>query len=106
MNPERLEVWLARIPWGHSQDLRPCIVVEAEENGFWSVACVSSALDLYDINRHFLLDKPLPDFKATGLHRTSYVSDEPIHELSRADFHKRLGRLEGELARDFDRWIV
>ena len=73
-----LDVVLAKVRVGESDDYRPCIVVSTEPARFVTLALCSSQLDLYRAGVDFLIRDYDPDFAATGLKRTSYVIDRPF----------------------------
>jgi hypothetical protein len=72
-----------------------------EKDGWVKAAPLSAALDLYRPGAHLLLRTDELEFKATGLRRTCYVNGDEIHDLGVTSLLKRLGRLEGSLARGF-----
>ena len=99
-----LDVVLAKVRIGESDDYRPCIVVAAEAAPFVTLALCSSQLDLYRPGVDFLIRGDDPDFAATGLARTSYVIDRPLVRVEAKTARKTYGRLEGALAEDFKEW--
>ncbi len=105
MIPEPLEIYQARARWGHSTDPRPCIVLDPPVGDTVTVALISSEMDLYSPSMHFRMDKEHPDFAASGLNKTCYVAGDMIREIKIANLLRRRGRLEGELAAAFRRWI-
>lgn len=106
MTPQRGEIYLVRARWSDSSDFRPCVIVRVESDGrIVVVSLISAAMDLYNRQWHFYISKLHPDFKATGLRKDSYCSGEELPHISVNLLGKRLGRLEGELARAFDAWI-
>ena len=68
------------------------------------IVLVSSS-ELYRPGLHFLIPKEHPNFPATGLTKTSFVLGGQIRDLPIEELDERLGRLEGELAKEFDKWI-
>lgn len=102
--PQPLEIYLARVTWGRCRDIRPVVLCAGEKDGLVKAAPLSAALDLYRPGAHFLLRLDEQDFKATGLHRTCYVNGDEIHALAVSGLLKRLGCLEGALARAFQEW--
>ena len=88
-----------------SGDQRPCIVLSEPRNGRVLLAPLSSALDLYSPTLHFLIRDDHPDFKATGLTKTSYVIGNELRDSPVELLGDHLGRFEGELAGEFKKWI-
>ena len=105
MDPQPLEVWLARAVLGASTDLRPVIVFEAPIRGTAKVFLVSSALDL-KTDADFSIEAEHPDFAATGLRKSSYAIAGGIRELHISAFQKRRGHLQGALALAFEAWLA
>jgi mRNA-degrading endonuclease toxin of MazEF toxin-antitoxin module len=105
MYPRRFEIYLIRWQLKESFDFRPCIVLDPAVADRVEIILVSSAPDLYESGSHFLIRDDDPDFPETGLKKTSYALGDKIREAPIAMLGKRLGRLEGELARDFEKWI-
>ena len=106
MKPElrRLDVVLVRARLGYSTDCRPCIVVGLPTP---DVAVVLvSASNLFDPQVDFLIDAARPEFKATGLRRTSFAVGRSFVAVPISALGKRLGRLEGDLAREFTAWLA
>jgi len=102
--PRRLDVMLVRARLGYSVDYRPCIVVELPKP---NVAVVLvSASDLVNPAEDFLIDAARPEFKATGLKKTSFAVGRAFVAVPISALGKRLGRLEGDLAREFDAWLA
>jgi hypothetical protein len=97
------EIWLARIQLRTSYDPRPCVIVEEPRAGRVKVFPLSSSMDLFDPNKHFLLSRTSPDFPATGLPKESYIL-EKVADLPIADIRHKFGELSGELLEDFKRW--
>ena len=85
--------------------MRPCMVISSEIQGKLEIVPLSSALDLYRPGLHFLVRKDDPDFPATGLLRTSFIAGDQIREVEAARLVRRAGRLEGNLAGQFELWM-
>jgi hypothetical protein len=62
-------------------------------------------MDLYNPHWHFPLDSKHPDFPATGLTKDSYISGEKFFEVPIDELGRKTGILQGNLAKDFDKWI-
>lgn len=99
-----LDVVLAKVRVGESDDYRPCIVVATEAAPFVTLALCSSQLDLYSAGVDFLIRDDDPDFAATGLNRTSYVIDRRFVRVDAKVARKTYGCLEGALAERFKEW--
>jgi len=84
---------------------RPAVVVALLDQSHHRVLGISSKLDLYRRDLHFLIRDDHPDFKATGLDVTSYVIGAPVFEVERAEILAHIGILTGELADEFQKWI-
>ena len=105
MNPACYDIYWAHFPYGHSNDLRPCMIYEVLANGNYTVIPISSALDLFDRRDHFMLHKNHPDFPATGLRKESFLGVSRIRELRGDKLAKRLGVVTGQLLQDFKIWF-
>ncbi len=99
-----LDVVLAKVRVGESDDYRPCVVDSAEAAPSIVLAPCSSQLDLYRAGVDFLIRDDDPDFAATGLNRTSYVIDRPFVRVDAKVVRKTYGCLEGALAERFKEW--
>lgn len=99
-----LDVVLARVRVGESDDYRPCVVVSTEPAPFVALALCSSQLDLYHAGVDFLIRDDDPGFGPTGLSRTSYVIDRPLVRVEARVIRKAYGRLEGALGERFKEW--
>jgi hypothetical protein len=66
---------------------------------------LSSAMELYRPDIHFLIADTSSDFAATGLKKTSYVIGEKVVEATPVHMQKQLGLLSGQLLQDFKDWI-
>ncbi len=105
VNPTRGDIYLAKFTWNDCKDPRPVIVLDVLNDGKIRVAPLSSALGLYRAGKDFYIDERDPDFAATGLDRDSFVIDEKIRVISLSNLLIRFGRLEGQLALKFWRWL-
>jgi len=105
MKPEPLEIYTAKMRLRECQDLRPCVIIYVGAGRSVEVLPVSGQLQMKDDYLSFGIEKDHPDFFATGLTRTSYVVDGGMQMLQTDDLMKRLGHLEGDLARDFKKWF-
>lgn len=99
------ELYLAPLTWRTCADTRPCVIVGMTKDNRVIVVPISAALPLYKPGIHFLFEDWDSDFSATGLRRTSFAADEEIQELPKANLGRRLGRLEGILAKRFWGWL-
>ena len=102
--PRRLDIFLVRFRLDYSTDCRPCIIVEPPRHGVAVV--LVSASDLFNPAEDFKLDASCPQFKTTGLRRTSFAVGRAFVTVPVSALGKRLGRLEGDLAAEFDAWLV
>ena len=102
--PKPLDIFLARILWRHSKDLRPVVILNEGRAGVVVVALISAS-DLFNRTTDFPLRKDQPGFTATGLTRNSFISGTEIRELEITRLERRLGCLEGDLARAFRNWM-
>jgi len=102
--PKPLDIYLVNVPLNRSGYPRPAIVVKSVTDDYAEVVPLSSAFDLYLSTQHFLIDTSDPAFRETGLRCSSYVSSASSTKISLKHFVKFLGRLEGELAREFKDW--
>lgn len=98
------DIYIARISYGHSTDQRPCIVVNPLVQNELEVLACSSQLDMFEPGLHFRIEDGHPDFKYTGLKRTSYANSDEKHILDTRDLGKFVGRLEGALLAEFRKW--
>jgi mRNA-degrading endonuclease toxin of MazEF toxin-antitoxin module len=107
MSPKPNEIYLVRIRYGESLDIRPCVIIEAVSNKEIKIVVLSSSIDLYKAEPfHFLIEKEEnPDFQNTGLKRTSFVDVEHIIPISISDLGKRIGILQGELLKNFQKFL-
>jgi len=103
--PQRLDLFLVRARLGHSIDCRPCIIIEPAHEAGVAVVLVSSS-DLYNPAEDFCIDHMRPEFKATGLKKTSYAVGRAFVAVPLSALGKRLGQLGGELACEFESWLA
>lgn len=106
MNPQPKEIYHVRLPYRHSNDIRPAIVIEHPSGGQVAVVPLSSQMDLYEgPGMHFRIDPTHPDFAATGLNKECFANGHEIVVVKVDDLQRKRGILQGQLAKDFDRWI-
>ena len=105
MTPELLDIWLVKAQWRASSDIRPAVVIGAPTNGKVAVLLISAAVDLYNRTDHYLIEAQHPDFKSTGLKKTSFIAGDAAREFDTSALVKKLGRLDGSLAKDFSAWF-
>jgi mRNA-degrading endonuclease toxin of MazEF toxin-antitoxin module len=99
-------IYLALIRLEDCNDERPCVVLsESSGENRILIAPISAQMDLFSPLLHFKIEKDHPDFKATGLNRTSYVMGNKLREIDSSDFIARLGKLDGDMAKRFQDWI-
>jgi mRNA-degrading endonuclease toxin of MazEF toxin-antitoxin module len=104
MTPRALDIFLAPFILRQCTDVRPCIVLCQLDADSFEIAAITSQLELCHSQTHFRIEKGHPDFNATGLTKNSYVLERAIRQIKATSFCKRLGRLEGSLAREFTDW--
>jgi len=102
--PRRLDVFLVRVRLGYSADCRPCIIVEPPQHE--AAVVLVSASDLFNAALDFRLDASCPEFKGTGLKKTSYALGRAFVAVPVSALGKRLGRIEGNLASRFEAWLA
>lgn len=99
------EIYLAQLQYNRCEDIRPCVVLELLPKDLVKVGIISSAMDLYDDFTDFLIKSSYPDFKETGLVRSSYISGKLFQDVGIGRLRKKIGCLKGELEREFDNWV-
>ena len=105
MNPQPKDIYMIQVTVGYSTYPRPCMIIEVMKN-LVTVAPLSSAMDLYNLTTDFIIESTHPNFNATGLKRTSYISGQHFFDIPISDLSKnRRGYLSGELGKAFDEWI-
>ena len=106
-DPAPLEIWqVVGFPVGNSVDVRPCVVLSVLPDGDINVAPLSANLALRGPSwKHFGIDSEHPDFPATGLTKSCYVLTDYMGPVERRQLMKRRGKLQGEIARAFAKWI-
>lgn len=109
MLPRRYELYVARIRFRRSVDVRPWVVIDdpvpdPKRAGslLVTLAPVSSQLDL-KTPEDFAIDPSSPDFPATGLRRPSYVVAYPAR-VSVETLERKIGELRGNLLAEFRGW--
>ena len=102
-------MYLARIPFRQSVDVRPWVVIgdpvpdpSSPERVLVTLAPVSSQCDLQPLE-HFPIDASSPDFGATGLRRSSYVVPYPVR-VSAERLERKIGELTGAMLAEFRDW--
>jgi len=103
---QRHEIYAARLRYGRSNDFRPCLILEVHNNRTVTVAPLSSVVELYNSSIHFWIDASRPEFGATGLRKTSYCDGSLLFTIPQERLTKRFGRLEGDLSREFEKWLA
>ena len=98
------EIVEARIALGPAGYPRPVVVLYIQVDAH-RVLPISSKLDLYRADQHFLIRDDHPDFPATGLRVTSYIVGSTVIDVPSSDVIRKLGALTGGLADEFARWI-
>lgn len=97
-------IHLIKHNYRNNQDIRPCILLHLD-NDKAKIALTSSALDLYNPHRHYLIPKENPNFPLTGLKKTSYISIDQIHYVKKNDLIKQIGILEEPTSQELSSWI-
>ena len=92
------------LPVGHAYYPRPGIVVCIVSDTH-KVLALSTKMDLYRRDSHFLIRKNHPDFPKTGLVEESYAIGAPVFDVDAAEIVKDIGVLTGALAVEFSKWI-
>ena len=105
MDPRPLEIYQVKATWGHSDDPRPCLILDPPRGGLVTVALISAAKDMYDRSLHFWIDKDHPDFPQTGLAKSCYVAGDMFRDTNVENLLRRRGSLVGELKEAFARWM-
>lgn len=59
---------------------------------------------MYGNPAHFKIEDNHPNFKATGLTRTSYVIDDYVRDVALSEIERVYGHFEGGLAHEFKDW--
>ena len=97
-------VW-AQVPFGKSQDVRPCVIIRNEPDDYITVLRVSSALSLYNPSVHFKLSSSWAEFAETGLSKESFCDDSKFFRIKMSSVKRRSGSINGEMRAAFDRWL-
>ena len=104
MIPRQFDIFLARIRFRKCNDIRPCIILYPPKSGTVTVAAISSQERLFAYAQHFWLEPSHPNFPTTALTRRSYIAVNQIDTIEIGELIAFVGRLEGELAREFKDW--
>jgi hypothetical protein len=80
------------------------LIVELLGNDLAKIAFVSAAIDLYQPAFDLLICCDHPDFAATGLSKTSFISGRSFVGMPFLELGRYIGLLTGELAKAFDDW--
>ena len=96
-----LDIVYARIKLGKCHDVRPCLLIYKSGSDGWEVLPMTTQRELCGNSPHFSIEMDHANFSATGLKKNSYVMLSELQEISSSDIEKRIGRMDGELARDF-----
>jgi hypothetical protein len=105
MQFEPYQIWRAKVSLGMSNDLRPSVIITPISNSELRLMLLSSAMELYRPDIHFLISDSIPEFAATGLKRRSYIIGEKVVLARPEHMQKHLGLLTGQLVADFKKWI-
>lgn len=105
MAPLPNEIYLIKYEYGKSDYERPCLIVDEVVSEKACILFISSAIDLFDPLRHYLLEDDEPDFLQTGLECTSFIDCERFIPVPVEDLLKKIGQLEGELEQNFRAWL-
>ena len=92
------EIFNAAFMWRNCNDMRPWLIVQLRPNGL--LGCLPISSECYQ-GSCFPLPKSHPDFPATGLTKSCYITDDHIYDLSVEAFRNRRGELRGELLKEF-----
>jgi len=104
--PGKFDVYQVELVLGYSTDARPCIIIDVAADGSVWVGPLSSAMDLYrGPPQDFLLPEECPGFAETGLTKTCYVIGDKFRQVPRDRLIRRRGRLTGDLAAGFQKWV-
>ncbi len=94
------DILLYRVPLGKVDYPRPCVVIASPDFQLLNISTKQ-----YANFNYFVIPHHHPDFATTGLTETSYVLGAPIISGEQKYVIKKLGKLTGELAREFSDWI-
>lgn len=98
------EVRMARIQLNNCNDHRPCVLITDPQENKVQVMAISSA----DLNENiigaFHVRADHPDFRDTGLERSSYVLVD-IYVKSINNIGNKIGAFTGDLLKDFQKWV-
>lgn len=93
---------MGKVDLNESNYPRPCIILNQSGNIVF-VMLISSSMSIKRPTC-FLIDEKNPNFNSTGLVRTSYVLED-ILEIKVDKLRKEIGKLEGELLKQFQDWV-
>lgn len=110
---ERFEIYKSvEFKWRDCTDQRPVVVIAPQ----WYidnlprqdvlVAPLSSAIDMQDTRRHYVIESEHPDFGATGLKKTCYVAVDYITSVTRTQLDKCVGKLSPALSDGLKSFLV
>jgi hypothetical protein len=100
------QVALVQLRLNNAEYPRPCVAITVSNSeGVFGALAISSKMDLFRSDQHFLIRDDHPDFSATGLKTNSYVIGSPVFNVRPERFIRTLGELRGDLAKEFEKWI-
>lgn len=102
--PLEYEIWMVPIKLGQADYPRPCIVFDASRDGADVWVYPLTTKDYARPGAEFKIDETHPDFARTGLKATSYTI-QPTQRVPRTQLRHKMGRLTGELYREFKDWM-
>ena len=106
MDVKPYDIFNVKLPYRNSNDIRPVVVIELIPNGSITVALISGAMDLMQgSNIHFRISTSSPNFKDTGLKKECYIAGDQIFIIPKNLLIKKRGKLAGDLAVNFSKWI-
>lgn len=108
----RFEIYNVKFEWRNCIDHRPVVVIAPQ----WYidnlprqdvlVAPLSSAIDIQDTRRHYVVESEHPDFAETGLKKTCYVAVDYITSMPRTELGKCVGELSSPLSDGLRSFLV
>src|SRR5436190_200986 len=105
MSPKAYDILWYRLPFGLSNDIRPCVIVQIESDGTATLLRISSAMQLYNYQTHFRFDPSHENFHATGLKKESFCDDSKFFSIPCGSLPDAIGTIEGRLRKEFDDWL-